>query len=533
VHIVGRLVRVNAALWSYLLWWGGVRTRLLQPSVPPAQRLAAVLERLGTTFVKLGQGLAQHRELLPDDYVAALARLHDRVESFPFEEARVEVEAAFDRPLETLFSEFDPTPLAAGSVAQVHRACLQDGQSVIVKVRRPGIRRQVTEDVRILRWFVRSVQWIVPGLRRLRPLELVDELARNLQSELDFRREADHIASFAEAFRDSATVFVPRVIGRLYSERVIVQEMSPGVHIADPALHGRGPELAQRLVDAYVHQFFIAGVFHGDPHPGNLFVLADGRICLHDFGLVGYLDRHSRISLIAVMLAFAQRDGAWLLDAYIDLGIVAGPIDRPAFQAAMDDLIREYARKPLKDWSFADALLEVARLGRGRNARLPHHLLVLTRALFLMESSVRQLDPEFNLTEGLFIKAGALLAAETASKGDWIMPSRLQYEATIVLQQLPGDLGRLLHGIRNEGIRLPSDWRGLEALRGELERGSSRIAVALVALGLYVAASLLVLHSPGQDWREAPPPAWLGYAAALGLSWRLARDLWKKRDPTC
>lgn len=524
MHVIARLIAINTALWAHLLWWAAVRTGLRRGGPPPAQRLATTLERLGTTFVKLGQGLSQHRELLPDDYVAALGRLHDRVEPFAFEAVRAEIASSFGKPPEALFVEFDPTPLAAGSIAQVHRARLPDGRPVIVKVRRPGIRRQVSEDIRILRWFVRSVQRLLPGLRRVRPLELVEELARNLHQELDFRREADNIRRFAEVFRGSPTVYVPDVVDELYSEWVIVQEMSPGTRIDDPTLQPHGPALATHLVEAYLHQFFVAGVFHGDPHPGNLFVLADGRICLHDFGLVGYLDRRTRANLLAFMLAFVQQDGAWLLDAFVDLGMVAGALDHPAFRAGMEEVIRDYARKPLEDWSFGEAFVRVARIGQGRNARLPHHLLVLMRAIFLMESTVRRLDPQFNLMEGLFARAGAMVEAQAGADGGAGATARLKYESLVAVQQMPTELARLLHRLRTDGVELSVRHHGLDALRGELARGSSRIALALVTLGLYVAASLLMQHSLGPRWGETPVLAVLGYVAALALTWRLVRD---------
>ncbi|MFZ5510031.1 MAG: ABC1 kinase family protein [Pseudomonadota bacterium] len=524
MHVAIRLVQINRALWGLLLWWGLVRIGLIRPRTAPAQRFAATLERLGTTFVKLGQGLSLHRELLPDDYVAALQKLHDRVEPFPFEQARAEVEASFGRPLGELFARFEPQAMAAGSIAQVHRAALPDGRAVIVKVRRPGIRRQVDEDIRILRWFVKSVLWLLPALRAVQPLEIVDELARNLHREIDFRQEAHNIARFTEMFQGSPTVYVPGVVGELYTEWVIVQELSPGRRIDDAAFLPQGPRLAANLVEAYLRQFFVEGVFHGDPHPGNLFVLEDGRICLHDFGLVGFLDRRTRMGLVAFMLAFVQQDGDWLVDAYLDLGMLGGRLDREEFRAGMEEVVQDYARKPLKDWSFGEAFLRIARMGHGRNVRLPHHLLVLLRAVFLMESTVRRLDPRFNLMEGLFAKAGELL--ETAG-GAGDPAARFKYEAFVSLRQLPSDLSQALHRVRSRGIELSVAHHGLDPLQEEIGRSSRRVALALVTLGLYIAASLLMQHSLGPRWGEVPVLAGLGYVLALWLSWRLVREIGK------
>lgn len=523
-----RLFRINVAHWGYLLWWSLSRSGMLRSGISPAQRFVATLERLGTTFVKLGQGLALHRELLPDQYVAALGKLHDRVEPFPGDLAKTEIEASFGRPLAELFAEFDAQPFAAGSIAQVHRARLHDGQTVIVKVRRPGIKHQLEEDIRISRWFVKSVLWGWPTARRVQPLELIDELACNLRREIDFRQEAANIARFVEVFRDSPTVYVPGVIGELYSEWVIVQEMSPGWRIDDPKSQAHGPELAKHLVDAYLHQLFVVGIFHGDPHPGNLFVLEDGRICFHDFGLVGFLDRATRTNLIAFMLAFVQQDGDWLLDAYLDLGMLGGKPDRAEFRAEMEELIQDYARKPLKDWSFGEVFLRIAQMGQGRSTRIPHHLLVLLRAIFLMESTLRRLDPHFNLIEGLFAQAGRMLEAIEGTSAAAEAVGRLQYESLVSLRQLPGRLGQALHRIRSQGVELPITHQGLGPLQEEIRRSSARVSLALVTLGLYIAASLLMQHSLGPRWGNTPVLAVAGYVLALWLTWRLVRDVCRR-----
>jgi ubiquinone biosynthesis protein len=522
MHVLSRLYRINVALWGYIAWWGGVHAHLFRPSVAPPQRFAATLEQLGTTFVKLGQGLSLHSELLSDDYTAALQKLQDHVGPFSGDLAKIEIEKSFGRPLSEIFSEFDVLPLAAGSIAQVHRAVLLDGRTVVVKVRRPGIKRQIDEDIRILRWFVKSVLLVLPRFHRLAPLELIEELSRNLHKEITFEQEALNIARFMEVFRDSATIYIPAAIKDLSSDWVLVQEMSMGRRIDNVDFRKDGPRLAHNLVDAYVHQFFVAGVFHGDPHPGNLFVLPDGRICLHDFGLIGFLDREARTNLVALMQAFVQQDGDWLLDAYLDLGILEGKLNRGAFRAGLEELIQDYARMPLRDWSFGAAFMRIARMGKGQNVRIPHHLLVLLRAVFLMENTVRKLDPDFNLLEGLFVKAGDALKEIVQPDFDELV-TRIKYESLVSLKELPQGLSRLMHRMRTEGIVLSFHHAGLDEMRHEVKRASSNISLALITLGLYIAASLLMQHSIGPRIAGMPVLAAIGYGLALWLTLRIVR----------
>jgi ubiquinone biosynthesis protein len=523
MHVLARLYQINISLWGYLAWWGLVHARLIRPGIPPPQRFATMLEELGTTFVKLGQGLSLHSELLPDDYIAALQKLQDHVGPFSSELAKTEIEKSFGRPLPEIFSEFDARPLAAGSIAQVHRAVLKDGRIVIVKVRRPGIKRQIDEDVRILRWFVKSVLLAAPRFHRLAPLEMIDELSHNLHKEIAFRQEASNIARFEDVFRDSVTVFVPGVMQDLSSDWVLIQEMSTGRRIDDPAFLPDGPRLAQNLVDAYVHQFFVAGIFHGDPHPGNLFVLPDGRICLHDFGLVGFLDRATRTNLAAFMQALVRQDGEWLLDAYLDLGILEGKLNRAVFRSSLEELIQDYARMPLRDWSFGAAFMRIARMGKGQNVRIPHHLLVLLRAVFLMESTVRKLDSKFNLLEGLFAKAVDTLKTVAQPTFDELT-ARIKYESLVSLKEFPEGLSRLMHRMRSDGLALPLRHSGLDDLQHEIGRASNRISLALITLGLYIAASLLMQHSIGPRVGGMPILAAFGYGLALWLTLRVVRS---------
>jgi ubiquinone biosynthesis protein len=520
-----RFIQIGITVYGHLFWWALVRAGLWRSRRTPAQKFSEMLEKLGTPFVKLGQGLSMHTEFLPDDYVAALTSLQDHVAPFPGEQAVREIERSFGRTIDDLFAEFNLTPLAAASIAQVHTARLHDGHDVIVKVRRPGIKRRVEQDMRILAFLVRMVLLLAPRLRRLDPLGLVEEVLHNLRKEMDFRQEARNIRRFTGIFRDSPTIFVPAAIEGMQTEWISVQHMSAGHRIDDAGLKESGPMLAQAFVDAYLKQFFSVGVFHGDPHPGNLFIMQDGRICFHDFGLVGFLDHSSRRNLAAFMQAFVLQDAEWLLDSALDLGILAGDLDRDVFLGELEQLTQDYAQLPLKEWSFAEALLRIARMGRGRNVRIPHNLLVLMRTAFLMESTVRTLDPEFNLMDGLLAKAPAFAGEAMSKGGNDSGMQRLKYEAAVAVRQIPDGLSSLVRKARTGKLGIRLNHHGLENLERQIERGSRRVALSLVTLGLYIAASLLMQHSIGPRIMDFPLLAALGYGLALWLTFHLIKGV--------
>jgi len=521
MRLTGRLARINYEVWSYVAWWLLVRLRMLRPRETVAERGRRTLERLGTAFIKLGQGLSVHRDLLPEDFVIALQTLHDRVEPFPARLAIAEVEGALGKPIAALFAAFEEAPFAAGSIAQVHGAVLADGRRVVVKIRRPGVREQIESDLRVLKFTLHLALAVLPRLRPYDPLGVVEEIWTNLRRELDFRVEARNIRKFEALFQGSTTVYVPPVLEGLYAESVIVQVRSGGRKIDDPAVAARGPALAEALVDAALRQFFDVGVFHGDPHPGNLFIMDDGRICLHDFGLVGHLDRETRGNLAAFMQAFVSQDADWLLAAYLDLGVFAGPIDRTAFLAELTEVVHDYAALPLIDWSFAEAFLRIARIGRGQNIRVPRNLLIYARAMFLLEYTIRTLHPSFNLTEGLLAKAKASALRTLAADGGDAAAERLRLEGARFARELPRLAGNLLRTARCEGFAVPLAHAGLGELRGTVARGAQRISLALVALGLYIAASLLMQHGAGPRIGDLPLLAALGYALALWLTMKL------------
>ena len=491
------------------------------------QHLRRTLEQLGPPFVKLGQALSLRHDLLPDEITAELQHLQDAVEPFPAAAARAEIERALGRPLEQVFGRFGDAPFAAASIAQVHRATLLDGREVIVKVRRPGIRAAIDQDMGLLIKVLRLLGALVSGVRRYDALSLAREIWARMLTEADLGEEAENVRRFAVGLRDRPEAWVPDVVEELCSESVLVQAFSHGRRIDDPALAAQGPRLAQALVALYLHQFFTMGVFHGDPHPGNLFVLEDGRICFHDFGVVGELTPRMRRQLAVFMLALAAQDEDWLVDAAVDLGLLGPAVDRRAARESASAVFAQYASRPLAEWSLGDVLLRFLRLGRGMGVSVPLRFAILARAALLIEHVLRGLDPDITVVGALAQTGPDLMQRLLEPHVEANSLLRLESEASAAAQRLPALAAAWLRRAQREGGGLPLSLHveALSSSTGRIERSADRLALALVALGLYVAASLLMQHSLGPRVLGIPLLAALGYLLALWLTARIVRGI--------
>lgn len=518
---LGRAFEVAARIGGYLAWLTLWRLALVRRPTP-AKRFAALLENLGTSFVKVGQHLSLRSDLFPPDYLAELQKLQDDVKPFPTAEAVKAIEQAFGKPPQQLFVRFDEEPLAAASVAQVHSARTFAGHEVVVKVLRPGVAEQVDRDMRLLAGIVRFLSRFSRVLTQYRAEAVVLEVWATLKRELDLREEARNVHRFAVAFRDDPHVDVPDVIEGMSSETVMVQVRNHGRRIDELESARLGPQLAMALIDAYVRMFFVLGFFHGDPHPGNLVVTDDGRLALHDFGVVGSLDRPTRRALASFMLAFTEQDTEWVLDSWLDLGMMARSMDRDRLRPVVAALMSEYSRRPISEWSLGEAFGSLVTACRGYNFPVPLHLLVLGRTLILIEAAVRTLDPQFSLLDALGERSREVL--QTAL-GEPAQTRRLQYEAAVASTEWQRLLASSLRRLREEGLRFRVDHEGLPELSEHIVTGSSRVALALVTLGLYMAASLLMQFKSGPVFFDFPALPALFYVVAFWFTLRLVRAI--------
>jgi ubiquinone biosynthesis protein len=507
---------------STFLAWLVVRRMGFARKVSPARRFADTLQGLGTSFVKLGQHLSLRSDLFPPDYLEELQKLQDRVRPFPGEMAAAQVERAFGKPLSELFVSFEREPLAAASVAQVHAARTFEGADVVVKVLRPGVGPQVDRDMRMFALVVRILSHFSPLLARYRAEAVVREVWASLRRELDLREEARAVHRFAGEFREWSSVEVPDIVPGLSSATVMVMQRTHGQRV-DNAGSTAGHALAQALIDAYVHMFFVMGFFHGDPHPGNLLVTGEGKLALHDFGVVGSLDRPTRHALASFVLAFTEQDTEWVLDSWLELGMLQKSADRARLRPVVAALMAEYSRRPIGEWSIGDAFSQLVTASRNYNFGVPLHLLVLGRTLILIEATVRLLDPAFSLLDCLAQRSSEVM--QTALGSEHQRTRRLQYEAAIASTEWQRLLASGLRRLREEGMRLRVEHEGLPELSQQIAVGAGRVSLALVTLGLYLAGSVLMQYDSGPSVLDFPALAAIFYLFALWFTVRLVRSI--------
>lgn len=494
---------------------------------PAPLQVREALEECGVVFLKFGQVLALRRDHLPEAYVAELERLHDRLPPMEAGAVAATIEAELGGPPEQVFASFSEVPLAAATIAQVHAAALPDGRPVVVKVRRPGLAAQVARDTATLAYLAAVAEDLAPRLRPLDLVGMVREFRATLRREMDFRMEASNIRRFRAAMADVPGLWIPDVIPERSTQAVLTMEHSPGERI--DVFAERHPEaraaLARPVAALVLRQVFQEGLFHADPHPGNLFVLPDGRLCLHDFGMIGELDEGTREGLTMLLEATVRGDARGATDAYLELGVVGADVDRAALERDLAELLREVRERPLNEVSVGDALQRLLRVGSRHRVRNPGTILLLARAFLIAESVLRRLDPEMNVVEVFRQELGAVTAARY---GPARLASRAGHalrELDLLLSSAPNDVRRLLRRVGDGELgRVYAP--GLERLGVRLGRDLERLAGAVLSAGLLVAGSMVLAPS---GWLRFLGQALLALGVLGSLvvgfgAWRASRE---------
>lgn len=490
----------------------------------PATREAAVhfreaLEELGTTFVKLGQLLSSRPDLLPDVYIDELGKLVDHVEPLSFGPLREAI--AEDIGLE-IFASIDEEPLASASIGQIHAALLKTGREVVVKVRRPGIVEQVALDLELLRKTAAIAEKHSGTAQLLQLNALTDDLEQHLNGELNFLEEAHNaelIASVIEEYRED--LFVPEVIRPYVSERVLVMERIQGVKIEDDldVDPERAGELARTFFRAYIRQITVEGVYHADPHKGNVFLTPDGRLALLDFGLIGRLDDDTRTSLALLLLAIAHNRADDVADLIVSLSLTTTESDESGFVHELRRTLPRYQWRPLSDIKTGEGLAELQRLSLQHGIALPTSFALVGKTLSQAESIARSLDLTMDPVEMIRSEGWTVMAQEAERR---LEPNQLLAFAFTQLQpliRLPRRLAQLAQKMESGTLKIGIAPVQLEDFERLLRSTANRIGAAMIISALLIASALMA--------RVDHTLAVVGFlaAAALGLYmlWRIMR----------
>ncbi|MHB8354203.1 MAG: ubiquinone biosynthesis regulatory protein kinase UbiB, partial [Burkholderiales bacterium] len=364
-------------------------------------RLRRALETLGPIFVKFGQALSTRRDLIPLDIADELAQLQDRVPPFPGEQAKAMLETIYGRPLSAVFAQFDTTPVASASVAQVHFAILNNGREAAVKILRPDVDRAIARDVVLLYTLARFLERWFSEARRLHPVEVVAEFEKHLGEELDLMVEAANASQLRRNFADRRLLIIPEVFWDYCDTRVMVMERMAGTPISQvDLLRSKGvdiPKLARDGVEIFFTQVFRDGFFHADMHPGNIQVADDGRYIGLDFGIIGTLNNSDKNYLAQNFLAFFRRDYHRVALAHIEAGWVPPDTRADEFESAIRSVCEPIFDKPLREISFGKVLLRLFQVSRRFNMEIQPQLVMLQKTLLNVEGLGRDLDPDLDL----------------------------------------------------------------------------------------------------------------------------------------
>ncbi len=489
-------------------------------------RLRLALEELGPTFIKLGQLLSTRTDIVPREYLTELQKLQDRVPAVSTDQIIAEFERDLGAPVEELVQRFDPLPLAAASVSQVHRGTLKTGEEVVFKIRRPKVEKTIATDIDILMGLAYLVEKHLPGGEMYNPINLVKEFRRAINRELDFSREGRTIERFASNFSDDESVCVPQVFWDYTGSAVLTMEYVPGVKIShrqELISAGCDPKLLAKLgADAFLRQVFEHGIFHADPHPGNVHVLPGNVICMFDFGMVGRLDDDLKAQLTELLLGVINKDPDLIISQLLYSGELHDESNLKDLKRDLSEFIDDYYDLLLQDIKVGKLLVDFIDILTEYQIKFPANMLLLARALVAIEGLGRQLDPKFNMMEQLKPFAEEIFRER-------LSPVNLAKEFGKTAQayhalgkSLPKDLKEFINRVNRNKFKIDLEHRGLERLITDLDKSTNRISFSMVIAALIIGSSLVMQTDKGPMLFGFPMLGLLGYSVAGFLGFGLA-----------
>ena len=488
-----------------------------------AQRARMVCEDLGPTFVKLGQILSTRSDLISREFVEEFSKLQDNVSPFSFLEVREMLEEEFGRPIDELFIEFDESPVASASLSQVHKAKLPSGEYVAVKVQRPNIEEHIKSDISILFDLAKFMEKRLINGHIYQPIEIVKEFSKTIKQELDFINEGRNIDKFRVNFKNSETVHIPKVYWQLTTSRILTMEYIDGVKISaidnshdfqyDKKL------ISARGADMMLKQIFVDGFFHGDPHPGNIFIIENNVIALLDFGMVGRVEESTMVNMASLLIATIGNDTDKIIKVLEQMEIVDPEMDVKELKIEIKDFIDKYYGVSLKQLEISVIMEEILEIMIYHQIKIPSDLTLLVKSLVIIEGIGRELDPDFDMVAHTKPFAKQLIGKRYSLSNLWDRGSESFKEFLNFLEVFPKDFVYLIRNLRKGELNIGFQHKGLDKLIHEIDRSSNRLSFSMIIAALIIGSSMILGQPIGPFIFGYPAVGIIGYlfASFLGL----------------
>jgi len=488
-----------------------------------AEELACDLEKLGPTYIKLGQLLSTRADLIPPSYAKALSRLQDSVEPFGSDEIERIVPTELGFRISKGFATFDFDPLASASLGQVHRATMRDGREVVVKVQRPGIRERIVTDMETLTELAQFADNHLEAGRRYGFAELLAQFRRSLSGELDYRREAANLTALGRILRPYDRLVVPEPIGDYTTSTVLTMEFIQGRKVTDIGPLGKleldGHVLAEQLFQAYLDQILVEGFFHADPHPGNVILTPDGRLALVDVGMVARVPKTIRHLLVKLLLALSDGNGKGVADAAVAMGRPLEWYDGPGFCAQATEMVEESQGMNLEQIDAGSMVMDLMRISGENGLRLPPELSMLGKALLNLDQVAKTLDPTFDPTAAIEAHTTEVMQSQMKTSSGSAFSALL--ETRDFVEQLPGRVNKVMDAVTEGTFELKVHaFDEAELIRG-LQKLANRLTMGLVLAALIVGAAMLMQVETSSKLLGYPAVAILCFLAGASAAFVL------------
>ena len=489
------------------------------------ERIRMACEELGTTFIKFAQIASNRPDILPEPLIEELTKLQDHAPVVPEKHIRHVLDTEFGKPIEELLEAVNYEPIASASIAQVHRARLIGGKEVVLKVQRPNVAKDIEADIQILKTIARTVEQYFPQYAAFQPMELVKMFEKSIRKELKFTTEASSLRRFHRQFKGNPDIYIPTYYQELSTDKVLCMEYIDGYKITDKSAWNiagtNGKELAKKGINLYFRQVFEHGFFHADPHPGNIFLMQDGRICFIDYGMMGTIIDSDKKMLAELLLSMHNQDVEGLKRSLIKFAGDAEVANLNELEYDIIDFFADYTDRTIDEIEGEEFIAALNCLFFDYNIRIPPNLLLLLKAFVIIEGVGLMLDPSYNIIKNIEPFASKLIAQQYNPKKLGQNMLKSLNELTELSTTIPDDTRTIIKKLKEGKLHIEFEHVGLEQLYKKMEITSTRISFTLVTVALILGSSLLVIADVPPHVGNIPVLGFAGFIASGFLGIRL------------